>query len=173
MFARIRDLVLLTTLLAPLPVYAQASDGRIGIVRLQDALVNCREGKAAKKKLEADFTGKQNQLRNKEAALKRRYQALEKRKAGGEKAETLSKDLAAFEQEWMQAQQLRMTLQKELASSEAEMTGKILKKMRPLIQRLARKNGYTVVLDASQALYYPGDLDITDKLVEAYDRETR
>ena len=173
MFARIRDLILMATLLAPLPAFAQASDGRIGIVRLQDALVSCREGKAAKKKLEADFTGKQNQLRNKEAALNRRYQALEKRKAGGENAASLAKDLAAFEQEWMKAQQLRMTLQKELASSEAEMTQKILKKMRPLIQRLARKNGYTVVLDASQALYYPGDLDITDKLVEAYDRESR
>ena len=77
MFARIRDLILMATLLAPLPAFAQASDGRIGIVRLQDALVSCREGNAAKKKLEADFTGKQNQLRNKEAALKRRYQALE------------------------------------------------------------------------------------------------
>lgn len=173
MIGRMIAAAALAAALLPANAFAQASDGRVGVVRLQEALVTCSEGKAAKKKLEADFRGKQNQLKNKEAALKRRYQSLEKRKSKGESADSLAKDLAIFEQELMQAQQLRMSLQKELAESEAKMTQSILKKMRPLIQRLARKHGYTVVLDASQALYYPADLDITDKLVEAYDRETR
>lgn len=153
------------------PALAQQSDARIGIMRLQDALTGCKEGKAARKKLQADFRGKQNQLKNREAALKRRYEQLEKQKSSGVSQDKLREDLASFQKSVLEAQQLRAKLQQALAEKEAELTRKILAKMKPLIAKIARKGGYTVILDAGQVLHAPDDLDVTDKLIRLYDKE--
>ena len=153
------------------PALAQPSDARIGIVRLQDALTGCKEGKAARQKLQADFRGKQNQLKNREAALTRRYEQLEKQKQGGASENKLREDLASFQKSVLEAQQLRAKLQQDLAGKEAELTRKILGKMKPLIAKIARKGGYTVILDAGQVLHAPDDLDVTDKLIRLYDKE--
>ena len=153
------------------PAIAQQSDARIGIVRLQDALTGCKEGKAARKKLQADFQGKQNQLKNREAALKRRYEQLEKQKSSGVAEAKLRGDLANFQKSVLEAQQLRAKLQQELAEKEAQLTRKILARMKPLISKIARKGGFTVILDAGQVLHAPEDLDVTDKLIRLYDKE--
>ena len=153
------------------PALAQQSDARIGIVRLQDALTGCKEGKAARQKLQADFRGKQNQLKNREAALKRRYEQLEKQKNSGASENKLREDLASFQKSVLEAQQLRAKLQQDLAGKEAELTRKILAKMKPLIAKIARKGGYTVILDAGQVLHAPDDLDVTNKLIRLYDKE--
>ena len=153
------------------PALAQQSDARIGIMRLQDALTGCKEGKAARKKLQADFRGKQNQLKNREAALKRRYEQLEKQKNSGVSQDKLREDLASFQKSVLEAQLLRAKLQQALAEIEAELTRKILAKMKPLIAKIARKGGYTVILDAGQVLHAPDDLDVTDKLIRLYDKE--
>ena len=168
-----RPLLLSLIALVAGPAQAQQSDGRIGVVRLQDALTGCKEGIAARKKLQADFKGKQNQLKNRESALKRRYDELEKKKSSGASEAKLRQDLAEFQKSVLSAQQLRAKLQKDLAEREAELTRKILAKMKPLIARIARKDGYTVIIDASQALYAPEDLDVTSKLVRLYDKENR
>mgnify|MGYP002876786236 CR=1 FL=1 len=73
----------------------------------------------------------------------------------------------------LEAQQLRAKLQQDLAGKEAELTRKILGKMKPLIAKIARKGGYTVILDAGQVLHAPDDLDVTDKLIRLYDKENR
>ena len=153
------------------PALAQQSDARIGIIRLQDALTGCKEGKAARQKLQADFRGKQNQLKNREAALKRRYEQLEKQKNSGASENKLREDLANFQKSVLEAQQLRAKLQQDLAAKEAELTRKILAKMKPLIAKIARKGGYTVILDAGQVLHAPDDLDVTNKLIRLYDKE--
>ncbi|MEE2836294.1 MAG: OmpH family outer membrane protein [Myxococcota bacterium] len=153
------------------PALAQQSDSKIGIVRLQDALTGCKEGKAARSKLQADFRGKQNQLKNREAALKRRYEQLEKQKNSGAPEQKLREDLASFQKSVLEAQQLRAKLQQDLAEKEADLTRKILAKMKPLISKIARKGGYTVILDAGQVLHAPEDLDVTDKLIRLYDKE--
>ena len=153
------------------PAFAQQSDARIGIVRLQDALTGCKEGKAARQKLQADFRGKQNQLKNRESALKRRYEQLEKQKNSGASEDKLREDLASFQKSVLEAQQLRAKLQQDLAGKEAELTRKILAKMKPLIAKIARKGGYTVILDAGQVLHAPDDLDVTEKLIRLYDKE--
>jgi outer membrane protein len=166
-------ILLALAIATPASALAQASDGRIAVVRMQDALTGCKEGKAARKRLEADFKGKQNKLRNREAALKRRYAELEKKQKAGATEESMRGEFAQFQKSLMEAQQLRAQLQKALAVKEGEMTRGILKKMRPLLQRIARKQGFTVILDAGQAVYYPEDLDVTDKLIAAYDKEYR
>jgi Skp family chaperone for outer membrane proteins len=106
----LRTLILGLALVAA-PAFVQQSDARIGIMRLQDALTGCKEGKAARKKLQADFRGKQNQLKNREAALKRRYEQLEKQKNSGVSQDKLREDLASFQKSVLEAQQLRAKLQ--------------------------------------------------------------
>jgi len=165
--------LLLAALMFPSVSSAQSSDGKIGVVRLQDALIQCKEGKTARERLQANFRGKQNQLRNREAALKTRYESLEKRKAAGEGEATLRAELISFQQELMKAEQLRGQLQQELAQQEQKLAQGILKKMKPLIDRIARKDGYTVIIDAATVLYSPKDLDITDKLVLLYDKQNK
>ncbi|MDE0882215.1 MAG: OmpH family outer membrane protein [Myxococcota bacterium] len=163
-------MVSLSIVLCATSAIAQQSDARIGIIRLQDALTGCKEGKAARKKLQADFTGKQNQLKNREAALKRRYEQLEKQKETAKETQ-MRKDLASFQKSVLEAQQLRAQLQQELAQKEAALTRKILARMKPLIAKIARKGGYTVILDAGQVLHAPDDLDVTNKLIQLYDKE--
>ena len=61
-----------------LPVLAFASDVRIGYVDLQKALIETKEGKAAKDRLQRDFSVKQKQLDQAQEEIKRDEEKLKK-----------------------------------------------------------------------------------------------
>src|SRR3954469_9204563 len=81
--------------------------------------------------------------------------------------------LAAKQQELqgklVQLQETYMRLQKDLQEKEANETQRIFKKMSDVVAWLAKRDGFTFVLERNSGiLYAPPSLDVTNDLIRNY-----
>lgn len=62
-------------------------------------------------------------------------------------------------------------LSQEMKDTEAEATGEIGKELEKVVKKIADKEGYTLILEKRTLglIYYSDVIDITDRVVEAYD----
>lgn len=63
-------------------------------------------------------------------------------------------------------------LTQEMKDSETEAIKKILKELEKIVEKIGEQDGYTVIIDrrTQGLLYYNKSVDITDRVVEAYDK---
>jgi outer membrane protein len=63
-----------------------------------------------------------------------------------------------------------MEYQQELATKEAQLTKRILDRMRDILQRIGRADGYTIIVEANEGgvIWAQPSLDLTDRLVTEY-----
>lgn len=161
----LRLAVLALALAAP----AVRADTKIGYVDLQRAIREVDEGRAATAVLKKDFDEKQRQLDGRRAEF-------EKAKADFEKQSALMNDQARrqkgaeLEKKAMDLQQLFVQLQKDLSTREQEVTRGIVEKMTVLVREIAEGDGFTMVLERSDAgiVYAQQSLDLTNELVRKY-----
>jgi outer membrane protein len=73
-----------------------------------------------------------------------------------------------WQQRMLKLQNDFLEYQKELQKRQAELTLPIVNKVKEIISRLAKKNGYEVVIDKQVALYVRTDLDLTEQVVQMY-----
>jgi len=62
-------------------------------------------------------------------------------------------------------------LSQEMKDTESEATGQIGKELENVVKKIAEKEGYTLILEKRTLglIYYSDVIDITDRVVEAYD----
>lgn len=154
---------------APAPVKALE---RVALVDLQRCLFETTQGTKGKKDLEAALTKGQAQLEKKTADLKKKYDDLVAKRA------MLSDDeLAKRQQELVlsdqELQQLYSQLQEDVATKEAQLTEKIYKNVAAIVREVAGEEGLQIVLVRSSAtvLYTNPKLDITNRVIVAYDKK--
>src|SRR5688572_9968373 len=119
---------------------------KIAYVDLQRTLSETPSGKKAKKKLEDDKAKKQAELKKKEAELTGFAKELEKQR-GVLKPDVLRQREQELQQKYVGLQELYMQLQQDLAKQEAQLVRDIFAKAGPIIQTIAKKDGYTLVLE--------------------------
>jgi outer membrane protein len=149
---------------------ALAAEGKIAIVDLQKVLQSVEAAKKAKKKL-------QGVLSKKQKALNDRQEALKKLKAEYESQSMLMKPekKRAMEQQLqqglMELQTFMMENQRELAQVEAQETGKIIQKVQGIVQVMAKKRGWALVLvnSGDNMLYAQPKLDVTNEVIRKFD----
>jgi outer membrane protein len=143
----------------------------IAIVDLQRALVMVNEGKSAKKRLQKEVDSKQSALKKEEAAIKKEIENFKKQsgvlseKARQKKQMTLQEKLMKFTQK---AQATQMKLQQR----EKSLTEPIIKKLRSTIDKYAKKNKYTLILEKNESgvLFHSDVKDITKDIISAYNK---
>lgn len=150
---------------------AQA-ETKIGYVDLQKAIQETSTGKKAKSDLEKDFNKRKKELEKMEADLKKMGEDLEK------KAMVLSDDVrgqkqAAFQQEMMKYREAVSKNQLEIQKKERDLTMPIITKLREAIEDIAKKDGYTMVLEKSEqsVLWAQKEADLTDEVIKAYEKK--
>jgi outer membrane protein len=153
---------------------AAATTTKIGIVSIEDAIVNTNEGKKELEALKQRFGGKQSELQaqNDEVEkLKTQLQAQSDKlneeeratriKTATEKQKTFQRNYEDFQAEVNQAQQ--------------EVLNRLGKKMLEVLDKFAKDNGYSVILDVSNpqtpVLWAAPATNITKELVDAYNAE--
>ena len=157
--------LLIAGLLAPAAV--RAADLKIGYVHLRRAAYEVDEGKAVQAQLKKDGQEKQKQLDEKAAELKKLDAEFKKQsivlsdKAKAEKA-------AEFQQKFMEADQLRSQMERDLAQREQRQMVAIIEKMEPIVKEIAEADGLTYVLDRTVVVYGPEAQDLTNELVRKY-----
>lgn len=167
--------VLAALLVTPV-VWGQSSGAaaqKIGVINIQAAIAGTAEGKQAAAELQSQFAPRQTELTN----LQKQIEDIRTRLQTGQT--TLSDDEKARLQR--EGDQLTRSLQRKQQddqddSNEAtqEVVQRIGRKMMDVLDKYAKDNGYSMVLDTSSqqtpVLYATNQIDVTQEIVRLYDQ---
>jgi outer membrane protein len=138
------------------------SGTKIGYVDLQKTLHETDSGRQARRNLEREKRRKQRNLDQKQEELQRFAAELDKQRAVLQ-PQVLRQREQELQEKYVELQQLFMQLQQDLAQKEAELVNEIFSKAAPVIERIAKREGYAMILEKSQsAVLWANDaIDIT------------
>ncbi|MBN8555659.1 MAG: OmpH family outer membrane protein [Deltaproteobacteria bacterium] len=168
-----------------------AADFKLGVVDFQQALNGVEEGKAAKAKLKNEYESKMKVVEAKQkdfdakkakfdklqaeiAELQKQAQSGLLKADGQEKGRKLEgefrKQLEEITELDQTIQKTRMQYQKEMGEKEAKETDVILTKLKAIVADIGRKDGLSMVLEASASgLVYASDpVMLTEKVIQKY-----
>jgi outer membrane protein len=152
---------------------AAAGPVKIAVMNVKNAIVATAEGKQATAELQSKFAPRQNDLQN----IQKQMDEIQRKLNEG--ARTLSADEQARLQrdgELLSHKLQRGTddLNEEVQAAQGDIVDAIGRKMLEVLDRYARENGYTVVLDISAqggpVVYGSSQSDITQEVVRLYDQ---
>ena len=101
--------------------------------------------------------------------LKKMKEELEKQGALLTPAARSDKELA-YQRKLRDYQNLVDDTNKELQKRDQEYGTKMLSEIAKVVRAIGEKEKYTAIMDAMQALYYDKELDITNKVIEEYNK---
>ncbi len=154
------------------PGTSYAKDAKIGYVDLQRALLEVEEGKQAKADLKVYFDQKQASLDKESNRLKAMKEDLDKQEMMIDPQVKAQKE-AELQKNFMEVQKIYYQLQNELKSKESEAVAPILEKMQMILQGIAERESYDLILDknSSGIVYAPMKNDLTSELIRLYDQK--
>ncbi len=155
--------LLVTTTLS---VFAYAQT-KVAVVDTQRAMMETEEGLRMQANIKKIFDTKQKQLEVKQSELEQERADIEKQQGVISEA-ALRKRAENWQREMMALQQMSVTYNQELQSTQAEMTQPIIQKTMQLIRRIATQEGYDMVVDKQAVPYARADLDLTDRVIMLY-----
>lgn len=150
-------------------VHAHA-DVKIGFVDMQKAIQETAAGKKAKKELEEDFNKKKKELEKKEADIKKMGEDFEKRSMAMNEDARMKKQ-NEIQGEMRKYQENAAKSQMEIQKRERELTQPIVTRLHDILDNIARKEDFTVILEKTEnsVMFAKKDIDLTDRIVKEYD----
>lgn len=150
---------------------AKAEGYKFGYVDFNRALNEVEEGKRTKSSLKAEFEKKQKKLEFMQKELKTMQTDLEKQKLILS-VEAMKKKEESFRNKFIEVNQKLAQYREEMAKRELEATGKILTKLRDIVRKIGRKEGYTMILEKSQdvVIYSPNGADLTSRVIKQFNK---
>ena len=150
----------------------KAPPTKVGFVDLQRSLLETTVGKKARAGLEREKAKRQEEIDSAQKALQEEVQALEKKRAVM-KPDILAKRERALQEKLVELQQGFMKAQQDLNRREQELTKKIFVKASSIIDDIAKRDGYTMILEKSEGglLYSADAYDITSEVNKRLDAD--
>jgi outer membrane protein len=140
---------------------------KIGFIDVQRAISESQAGKRAKERFQA-------YVKKAEAELLREKQEIERLKADFDKKGPLLKDEEKrnlegdLQRRFVTYQRAMQDQQQELRQKEGEMTTDILRELEKIVNEVGKAEKFTLILERSQILYSDQGIDITSRVIEAY-----
>jgi outer membrane protein len=140
---------------------------RIAVVDSQRAVVETEDGLRMQATLKKIFDERQRELDQKQTELQKERAELEKQRT------TMKPDvLAARAEKWQveaqTVQQMFMEYNRELQRKQSELMQPILAQAMTVVQRIAKAEGFSMVVDKQAVPYVQPEFDLTDKVIKAY-----
>jgi outer membrane protein len=142
---------------------AVPSNPKIGIIDIEQTLSNTPAGKRANEQFEKTRKGKQAELDKQQTDLKKMGADLEKQQAVL-KPEVFKQKREELEKKFVALQQVYVKLERELASDRTKLIQELLKAAEPRIEKIAKAEGVTIILDQSATVWSEPAVDLTQKL---------
>ena len=145
---------------------------KIGFIDVQRAISESQAGKRAKERFQA-------RVKKAEAELLKEKQDLERLKSDLDKKGPLLKDEekrnleADLQRRYVSYQRGMQDQQQELRQKEGEMTTEILKELEKIVSEVGKAEKFTLILERSQVLYSDQGIDITTRVIEAYNARSK
>lgn len=150
-----------------------APSNKVGIINIQQAIVQTKDGQKAAAELDAKYQPKRKDVDRQQSEL----QTMETQYRSGvntmsdEAKQKLARDI---DQRRKQIQRLMDDGQAELEQDQQRMLQQLGQKMMAVIDRYAADHGYVLVLDVSSpqtpVLFASNTIDITKDIIELYDK---
>jgi len=161
---------------SPAPETAPVSaTTKVGIINVQQAIMLTNEGKQDLGNLEKKFEPKRNELQN----LSKEVDDLKKQlNAQGEKMNDdarnkLSKDIDTKQKTLQRSLE---DAQQDFQSQQGDIVNKIGQKLMDVIDKYAKANGYSAILDVSNpqspVLWAAANTDVTKEIADAYNAQS-
>lgn len=147
---------------------------KIAVVDVQRVLLETKQGKSAKTKLEKEFAKSNAKLEKKAKSLEKQYtDFMQKAQAGMLSEAELMRRQEALIAKDAELQELYESLQVKMAEKEALLTEKIYRNVQSIVKQMALEDGLQLVLVRSEAtvLYANPKLDVTNRVIVAYDKK--
>jgi outer membrane protein len=145
------------------------AETRMAVVDTQRAVMETEDGLRAQATLKKHFDQRQRDLDRKQNQLQEEREDIEKQK-GVLSKEALATRVDKWQREMAQLQTVFVEYNKELQKKQNELTQPIVQKTMVIIRRLATQNGYELVIDKQAVPYARNDLDLTDRVITAYNQ---
>jgi len=152
---------------------SSAASSKVGVISIRQAIVTTAEGKVASAELQSQFASRQNEIEN----VNKQISDLQQRLQAGANKLSQEEEARLRQQGQRLAQRLdRMNTeyQEDVNAAQADVIDRIGRKMVDVLDRYARENGYSVVLDSSAQstpiLYASAQIDVTQDIVRLYDQ---
>lgn len=149
-----------------------ASTAKVGVINIRSAIVSTAEGKQASAELQSQFAPRQTELEN----MNKQINDLRQRLAACEGKCSQDEIARLTTQGQRLAQQLdrrQNEYQEDVNAAQGDVVDRIGRKMVDVLDRYARENGFTVVLDSSAQnnpiLYASTQIEVTQEIVRLYD----
>ena len=143
---------------------------KLGYVDMSVAIRTTREGQSAEKQLEKEIQKKQKELEAKEGDLKTMVQNL-KKQAMVISDEVRSQKEMVLQEEQLKYQKLLAESRLEMQTRERELTEPILEKLHTVIDRIAKREKYDMILQKADItiLWSKPKFDLTDQVIKEFD----
>lgn len=159
--------------LAALSLAQAQTPTKLGVVHIQNAIIQTKDGQKAAQALQAKFDPKRKALEQKQAEIASKQQELSK--GSNTMAEARRTQLTR------EIDSLQKSLQRESEDAQGELEqeqNKVLnelgQKLLVVLDKYARDNNYAMVLDVSSpqtpVLFLANGIDITREIVDLYDK---
>lgn len=152
---------------------AAPTDGtKVGVINVQIAMAQTQEGKKASEELQARFAPKQAQVQTLQDEIRDLRNKLDTqgRTLSDEARAQLFRDAEQKQKQLTRAQQ---DLQDDAEAAQGEYINAIGQKMQRIIDRYARENSLSLILNASPGspiVYIAPTVDITQDIIQLYDQ---
>ena len=151
-----------------------AAELKIAYVDIQKAVNECNAGKEAKKVITKEVEKFQRLIADKQRELQTTKESLEKQ------ASMLTPDARAsrekdYQNKLREFQRWGEDTQNEINQKRTEMERNISMGFQKVIQKVGGDEGYTLILEKNEniVLYVSKALDITDRVIKAYDAQKK
>ncbi len=148
---------------------AHAGEFKAAYVDLQRAVVEVDEGRAAKQRLQALAEQKESELKKERDGLQKEKDAFDKQ------ASALAEDARRKREEELQKKVMEFAQRadkgrQELGELERKELSTIFGRLKPLLEQIATRDGFTMVFDSngSGLAWAPQSLDVTNELIRLY-----
>lgn len=147
------------------------AEQKIGFVDVRKAVEATKAGKKVKTELESEF-------KKREAALKKRAEDIKKMTEDFEKkSAVLSDDARGKKQQEIQEEMMKYNQEvakntSDIRKKEQDLMEPIFKKMQDVINEIAKKQDYSLVLQSrDNVLYAKKEVDLTDEVIKAFEKK--
>lgn len=154
---------MLSPLLTSMGRTAVPSSPKIGVIDLDNTLSTTPAGKRANDLFEKTRKTKQGDLDKEQDDLKRAAADLEKQKAVL-KPDAYAAKRDELEKRFMALQGTLQKLEKDLAAERQTLMAGLLKQAQPLVEKLAKAEGVTIIVDRQSVVWADPAADLTQKL---------
>jgi outer membrane protein len=154
---------------------AQAQQGKFAVINIQGAIISTKDGQKAAAELNAKTAPKKKELEQKQNDISALQDQLNK--GTNTLSDTAKNDLyKTIEAKKKNLQREVEDAQADLEADQQKLLQQLGQKILAVIEKYARDNGYTIVVDVSSpqtpVLYASPSIDITKEIIELYDKST-